>query len=130
MTAMVTEPPSGRVLLLDLLKTRRRQGRKPACLCLRQAPGGEACLPREELQLQLGRKPAQVHSRPLVGLSLGIVSAEEVLFWFGLVWFGFGFSRQGFSLFCYPGCPRIQYVDQTSLKLEEIHFLLPPECWD
>jgi hypothetical protein len=29
-----------------------------------------------------------------------------------------------------PGLPRTPNVEQVSLKLTEIHLLLPPKCWD
>lgn len=35
--------------------------------------------------------------------------------------------RQGFL---YPGCPEIQSVDQSGLRLSEINLSLPVECWD
>lgn len=71
---MGMEVASGRAFPPDSLKTLRRQGRKPPCLFHRQAPGEEACQPREEHHL--GKKLEPVRSRPLVGLSSGSCYAK------------------------------------------------------
>ena len=39
------------------------------------------------------------------------------------------FLRQGFSVALEPVL-ELALVDQTGLKLTEIHLPLPPECWD
>jgi hypothetical protein len=36
-----------------------------------------------------------------------------------LVWFGFGFSRQGLSVYS-PGCPGTHFVDQAGLELRNL----------